>query len=521
MQPYKTIVGVIELRNDKQPYGIVQQRYGIGSSTVTHIMKRFKELELSLDDLKKMEPGKVETSFYPPENLSHSKIPMPDYQKIHDQMVNMGPRADLSFIWLEYKRENPNGYQLTQFYHHYNEFLAKHYGKNKATMLVYRKPGKQMFIDWVGDQPELLFDPVTGIKMKVHIFITTLGFSSCVYAEAFLDEKTSSFVAGTVNALSFYGAVPKYLVPDNLKAAIQKHTINELVLQSAYSDLEDFYDTVVLPPPSRKPRGKATVERHVQHAEVYIIETLKRETFTSLDDLNSRIRQIVADINQRPFERKSDIRGTRMDAFEKYDKPRMNQLPGGVYTLCDYRSFSKVPDNYHLEYDGHYYSVLYTYLGQPVILKATRTEIRICDVNNRLICKHARVYNKFPLYITDDSHMPAEHLYYKELNSHDGNYYRRWASVYGKNMEVLIDRVLRSKHEEQAYRSCMGMMQCCKDVPHVVVDDAAETCLRLGTCNYSSFKHILNDLRNNREANGSNRDQLPNDGNIRGKEAFE
>lgn len=95
MQPYKTIVGVIELRNDKQPYGIVQQRYGIGSSTVTHIMKRFKELELSLDDLKKMEPGKVETSFYPPENLSHSKIPMPDYQKIHDQMVNMGPRADL------------------------------------------------------------------------------------------------------------------------------------------------------------------------------------------------------------------------------------------------------------------------------------------------------------------------------------------------------------------------------------------------------------------------------------------
>ena len=140
----------------------------------------------------------------------------------------------------------------------------------------------------------------------------------------------------------------------------------------------------------------------------------------------------------------------------------------------------------------------------------------------RLICKHARVYNKFPLYITDDSHMPAEHLYYKELNSHDGTYYRHWASVYGKNMEVLIDRVLRSaKHEEQAYRSCMGMMQCCKDAPHVVVDDAAETCLRLGTCNYSSFKHILNDLRNNREANGSNRNQLPNDGNIRGKEAFE
>ena len=49
----------------------------------------------------------------------------------------------------------------------------------------------------------------------------------------------------------------------------------------------------------------------------------------------------------------------------------MKQLPGMGYTLCDYRYFSRVPQNYHLEYDGHYYSVLYTYLGEPAILKAT------------------------------------------------------------------------------------------------------------------------------------------------------
>ena len=121
-------------------------------------------------------------------------------------------------------------------------------------MPVERIPGERMYIDWVGDQPELLLDPATGEVKKVHVFATTLGFSSCVYAEIFLNEKLTSFISGVVHALSFYGAVPKYLVPDNLKSAISKHSKDELVLNSVFSDLEDFYDTVVLPPPPRKPK---------------------------------------------------------------------------------------------------------------------------------------------------------------------------------------------------------------------------------------------------------------------------
>ena len=117
----------------------------------------------------------------------------------------------------------------------------------------------------------------------------------------------------------------------------------------------------------------------------------------------------------------------------------MNKLPDESYTPCDYKYFLKVPDNYHLEYDAHYYSVLYTQLGKPAILKATMTEIRICDEYNRLICKHPRSYRDFSLYVTEDSHMPQEHRYYKEINLHDGAYYRRWATVYGDSMITLID----------------------------------------------------------------------------------
>ena len=64
-----------------------------------------------------------------------------------------------------------------------------------------------------------------------------------------------NFVKGTVDALNFYGAVPKYLVPDNASTAVTKHTKDELIINSTYQDLEHFYDTIVLPPLPYKPKG--------------------------------------------------------------------------------------------------------------------------------------------------------------------------------------------------------------------------------------------------------------------------
>ena len=138
-------------------------------------------------------------------------------------------------------------------------------------------------------------------------------FSSLVYAEIFPDEKLPHFITGTVHALSYYGAVPKYLVPDNLRTAVTRHSKDELVLQSAFSDLETFYDTIILPPPPRKPKGKPTVENHVRFLETHLVEELKKDTYTSLEALNAAVKKIVADINQRPFQKKSDIRKSRMN----------------------------------------------------------------------------------------------------------------------------------------------------------------------------------------------------------------
>ena len=87
------------------------------------------------------------------------------------------------------------------------------------------------------------------------------------------------------------GVVPKYLVSDNLRIAVTRHSKDELVLQSAFSDLETFYDTIILPPPPRTPKGKATVENHVRFLETHLVEELKKDTYTSLEALNAAVKK--------------------------------------------------------------------------------------------------------------------------------------------------------------------------------------------------------------------------------------
>ena len=332
MQDYNTIIGAIQMRLNKCPTRSVMDRFRIGSSTLNLIMSRYKALELTIDELEAMSPKKVENLFYPQKNLQRKEVPLPDFQYYYDRIHAPNSRVNISFCWLGYKEKNPDGYEKSQFYEYYQRFVQENYGGTKISMAVNRKPGEKMYIDWVGDQPGLLTDVTTGEIMRVHIFATTLGVSSMIYAEAFPNEKLPCFIEGCVHAVSFYGAVAKHFVPDNLKTAVTKHTKDDLVLQSTFSDLEDFYDTIVLPPPARKPKGKPTVENHVRYLETHLIEKLKEKIYTSFEDLNADIKKIVAVLNARPFQNQAF---SRQEMFIKYDKPCMKPLPGEP--IIDYK----------------------------------------------------------------------------------------------------------------------------------------------------------------------------------------
>ena len=103
MQNYNTIIGVIKLRQQKIPYLTVQTRYSIGSSTVTLIMKRFKECGMTYQELCQQDPKKVEEIFFPKENLRRKNCPLPDFQDYFDMINAKGSKVNISYCWMEYK----------------------------------------------------------------------------------------------------------------------------------------------------------------------------------------------------------------------------------------------------------------------------------------------------------------------------------------------------------------------------------------------------------------------------------
>ena len=89
-----------------------------------------------------------------------------------------------------------------------------------------------------------------------------------------------------------------------------------MILNKVYEDLQDYYNTVIVPAPPLKPRAKSTVENNVKWIETHLLEKLKGLRFSSFSELNAEISIIIDELNNREF---SKEKGNRKKLFDKYD----------------------------------------------------------------------------------------------------------------------------------------------------------------------------------------------------------
>ena len=491
MKNASVILGAIRLRQSGASYRTIEQRYRIGSNTAQTILSRYTEIGKPLEELLKMQPQEVERLFYPPENMARcaAEKPMPDWSKVYEQWKCGGRDATLFNLWRDYRKENPNGYEITQFRLYFHKYAKEHEGDGSVVMAVNRVPGEKMYIDWVGERPAVIQNPETEELTAAHFFVTAVGVSDEIYCEAFPDEKLPNFLTGVTHAVSFYGAVTKYFVPDNLKTAVTRNSRDDLILQTGFDDLQDFYGAIVTPTLPASPHGKPTVEESVLFIERRVLYEIKKHKYPSFGELNRAVRQLVNEINHENFEHKTY---SRHDLFVKYDKPCMMPLPGKAFTVCDYKTVDHIPDYYHVEYDDHYYSVPYQMYNEPCIIKASASVVKICDIYNRVIYKHPRAYEMYPRYITAEEHMAPNHRYEKELGERTDKDYLRWAARFGPNTVQLIDAILkRPKYKEQSYRSCMGVLQMAKTIPVAEMEKIAGECIASNSCKYSTVRDLI------------------------------
>jgi transposase len=157
----------------------------------------------------------------------------------------------------------------------------------------------------------------------------------------------------------------------------------------------------------RKPRDKAKVETGVQIVERNILAPLRNRTFFSIQEANEAIWELLIDLNSRPFQQ---LPGSRKSVFDELEKSVLQPLPVQPYVLANWKK-AKVNIDYHVQVDGHYYSVPYRYAREQVEIRLTQNTIEVFHNGSR-IAAHRRLPDLLQhrgRRSTVAEHMPRSH----------------------------------------------------------------------------------------------------------------
>lgn len=413
---------------------------------------------------------------------------MPDFEHIHKELLRNGVNKKL--LWTEYLEDCRLNGEEPLMYSRFCYYIQRDEEKRRASMHINRKPGEQVEVDWAGD-PAYITDPDTGEITKVSVFVGVMSYSQYAYAEAFPDEKQASWITAHVNMYDYFGAVAKILVPDNCKTAVIRkgNSYHDPRINEVYRGLAEHYGTAIIPARVRAPKDKPNAESAVRNISTWIIAALRNEQFFSIAELNQAVRKKLNEFNRRPFQKKA---GSRLELFCEEELPMMAKLPATRYELADWAS-ATVLFNYHISYDGMLYSVPYEYIRHKVDVRVTAKTVEIFYNQDR-IASHKRLYGRKGQYSTVTGHMPQDHQKYLEWN---GDRFRSWAGQIGENTYRVIDSILTSRRvEQQAYRSCMGLLKLAEKYSAERLEAACVQALSYTSSpSYKSVKNILSIMK--------------------------
>ena len=401
----------------------------------------------------------------------------PDYAGVHQELKKKG--VTLTLLWEEYLQAvGGRGYQYTAFCTRYRDWS----GQLKRSMRQIHRAGEKLFADYAGPTVPII-DASTGDIRPASIFVAVLGASSYTFACATPGQTQNDWLTGIGRALKFIGGVPALIVPDNLRALVAVADRYEPALNRATAEFADHYGTVILPARPRKPQDKAKVEVGVQVVERWILARLRHRRFFSVAELDAALAELLPALNRRPFKK---LPGCRQDAFTLLDAPYLHPLPDTPFVLADWKKV-RVNIDYHVEYDGNYYSVPHALVRQEVELRVTKRCIEVL-ARNRRVASHARSERKGH-YATVAEHMPAAHR--AHANWSPGKLLT-WASSVGPSTAELVKRLLIEKaHPEQGYRACLGLMRLAREHGRTRMEAACERALAVGAHRYRSVASIL------------------------------
>lgn len=414
--------------------------------------------------------------FPPPVVVPAGERPEPDWSQVHLELRRKG--VTLRLLWQEYQDAHPTGFRYSRFCELYGHWR----GRLDLSMRQRHTAGETLFVDYAG-QTVPIVDRSTGEVREAQIFVAVLGASNYTFAEATWTQGLEDWIGSHVRAFEALGAVPQRVVPDNLKSGVSRACHYEPEINPTYHEMAVHYGVAVVPARVRKPRDKAKVEVGVQVVERWVLAPLRDRTFFSLAELNEAMRELLEPLNERPFQK---LPGSRRELFEQLDRPAMQPLPAEPYRFAEWRK-GRVNVDYHVEVDGHHYSVDYRLVGQQLDVRLGASTVELFSRGQR-VASHLRSPRRGQ-HTTVAEHMPKAHRDYAQWTPER---LIRWAAKTAPAVAEVVETILASRaHPQHGFRPCLGILRLGKRYGDERLEAACRRALAIGSPSYQSVRSIL------------------------------
>ena len=407
------------------------------------------------------------------------------------------PGVTWQLLWEEYLAAHPAGMSRSAFYR-----MCRQLERTKPVMKNDYTGGEYLFVDYSG-QGLAYMDRDAGAHVPVEIFVASWGASSHTYVGASLTQSARDFVASHVQAFAYFGCVPRVVTPDNLKAAVTKPDRADPEFCQLYRKCAEYYDLVVLPARVAQPRDKATAEAAVRCVQQRVLAPLRTQQFFSLAEITAAISPLRDALNARPMR---DYQGqSRRERFQRYDLPAARPLPVEPFRVTDAQYGVRVPSNYRVRYDQHYYSVPHALIDHHVDLFLVGDVVEIYHHGAHVV-RHAKRPPDGRQSVIE-AHQPESH---RRVRGRSKEYFLHVAEVIGPFTRVLVEGMYaRKRHDEEAHRTAQGVISLCKQYDSSRVEAAAERAVYFRRSTLRDLKQILAQGLDHQPLPGAGQRQLP------------
>ena len=269
---------------------------------------------------------------------------------------------------------------------HFRHLVALHRPRPAAEAYLRLRtlPGEQAQVDW----GHFGYIEIGRAKRPLVAFVMVLSYSRKIFLRFYLNAQISNFLRGHVAAFDAFGGVPKVLLYDNLKSAVQQRIGDAIQFNPEILKFAAHYRYEPRPVAVARGNEKGRVERSIR----YIRDSFfAARTFKDVDELNAQATAWCEGwSSDRPC---PEDKSQSVKVVFEAEKTSLIALPANPYPTHERVEISigKTP---YARFDLNDYSVPHTQVRRMLTVIGEPEHITLLDAAGVELATHPRSYDK-------------------------------------------------------------------------------------------------------------------------------